>query len=412
MQAVCSLLPGTVAFCNVHAGIAMFGPDNPGVIPCLFKIFADVPRRYLYVIEKQCVMNAFPKGVLLCRKRMPFEKHGNNGGSVRTFGFLCYDAGLTFADFGFLGFSLCCFRGIMRRILYIILKFAIEITKEAFMRRIFIMALGASVLLSGCGTYAGSGAYAGATLGSVLGSAVGGITGGYRGSDIGTLVGMAGGAAVGGAIGAQADKARQNSENERFERKYLEHRASATSQGSDYAYRSGSGDADGSGFDPTGGGDDVLYDFNGSDYTGNYTASRPEDAAPPVAYDGIDMPSGRDVMYPLEVRNVRFVDDNQDRRLSAGELCKVIFEVYNVSQASVYDVQPMVVETTGNKHVLISNSIHVEKIEPGKGVRYTAMVKAGKRLKNDGAVFRVYAVQGNNNVVSDTSEFNIQTSRK
>lgn len=328
------------------------------------------------------------------------------------FGLLCYNAGLIFADIVFLGFSLCCFRGIMRRVLYIILKFAIEITKEAFMKRIFIMALGASVLLSGCGTYAGSGAYAGATLGSVLGSAVGGITGGYRGSDVGTLVGMAGGAVIGGAIGAQADKARQNYDNEKFDRKYREHRAAATSQGGDDAYRHGSGEADDSGFDPMGGGDDVLYDFNGSDYTGNYTASHPEDVTSSVAYDDIGTPSRRDGRYPLEVRNARFVDDNQDLRLSAGELCKVIFEVYNVSQAPVYDVQPTVMETTGNKHVYISSSIHVEKIEPGKGVRYTAMVKAGKRLKDGGVVFRVYAVQGNNNVVSDTSEFNIQTSRR
>ena len=115
---------------------------------------------------------------------------------------------------------------------------------------------------------------------------------------------------------------------------------------------------------------------------------------------------------PLEVRNARFVDGNQDRRLNAGELCKVIFEVYNVSQDVVTDVQPMVVETTGNKRVGISNTIHVERILPGKGVRYTAVVKAAKRLKDGTLTFRVYAVRGNGEVVSNVSEFSIQASRK
>lgn len=110
---------------------------------------------------------------------------------------------------------------------------------------------------------------------------------------------------------------------------------------------------------------------------------------------------------PLEVRAARFVDDNQDRNLNPGELCKVIFEVYNKSNEPVYDVQPIVVETTGNKHVAISSTIHVECIMPGKGVRYTAMVKAGKKLKKGNLTFRAYAVSGNHEVVSNVSEFNI-----
>lgn len=49
---------------------------------------------------------------------------------------------------------------------------------------------------------------------------------------------------------------------------------------------------------------------------------------------------------------------------------------------------------------------------PGKGVRYTAMVKGGKKLKAGTACFRIYAVQGNGNVVSNVSEFNIATARR
>ena len=286
-------------------------------------------------------------------------------------------------------------------------------------------------MLTGCTTGAGTGAYAGSTLGALLGSAIGGIAGGPRGSDIGTLVGMAGGAAVGGALGAKADQQQQeyqNYEDARFEQKYMEHRRAATAGNKGYdnrydddVYRgydnrnndyASNGGYDDSGFDPTNSGDDVLCDFNGSDYTGNYTASHPERVMPSSSFDNIDTPANVEDKLPLEVRNARFVDDNQDHKLSGDELSKVIFEIYNVSGSTVYDVQPMVVETTGNKRIYVSNSIHVERIVPGKGVRYTAMVKGGKKLKDGTACFRIYAVQGNGNVVSNVSEFNITTARR
>lgn len=299
------------------------------------------------------------------------------------------------------------------------------------MKKTFVLLLCASMMLTGCTTGAGTGAYAGSTLGALLGSAIGGIAGGPRGSDIGTLVGMAGGAAVGGALGAKADQQQQeyqNYEDARFEQKYMEHRRAATAGNKGYdnrydddVYRgydnrnndyASNGGYDDSGFDPTNSGDDVLYDFNGSDYTGNYTASHPERVMPSSSFDNIDTPANVEDKLPLEVRNARFVDDNQDHKLSGDELSKVIFEIYNVSGSTVYDVQPMVVETTGNKRIYVSNSIHVERIVPGKGVRYTAMVKGGKKLKDGMACFRIYAVQGNGNVVSNVSEFNITTARR
>lgn len=284
---------------------------------------------------------------------------------------------------------------------------------KRFMKKTLILAVGAITLLSSCGTHAGEGAYVGATFGSVIGSAVGGISGGFRGSDIGTLVGMAGGAVVGGAIGAQADKAQQAD----FDRRYRQHREAATS-GNEADGNYGYGDTGGydatddeSGFDPTGSGDDTLYDFNSSEYTGGYTATEPEHVTPTVRYDEIKTPS-KTSSLPLEVRNARFVDGNQDSHLNPNELCKLIFEVYNTSSEPIFDVQPIVTETTGNKQIQVSGTIHVEKINPGKGIRYTAMVKSGKRLKGNNAVFRVYAVHGNNNTVSNVMEFDIPVGGK
>jgi len=274
------------------------------------------------------------------------------------------------------------------------------------MKKSMVLSLSALLLLSSCGTYTGSGAYAGASLGTILGSAIGGIAGGPRGSDIGTLVGMAGGAIVGGAMGAQADQAQQQ-ERSRYEER------NAYDRGYNDGLNSGNSasNADNSGFDPTNSGDDTLYDFDDSDYTGSYSATKPEKVTPTVRYDGIKAVRPHAAGL-VEVRNARFVDDNQNGLLNAGELCKVIFEVHNMSQNMLTDIQPMVVETSGNRQIAISPSIHVERIAPGKGIRYTAMVKAGRKLKNGTSCFRVYAAQGNGHVVSNVCEFNVPTARR
>ncbi|MGN1376535.1 MAG: hypothetical protein ACI4V5_08265 [Prevotella sp.] len=280
------------------------------------------------------------------------------------------------------------------------------------MKKTLILSLGAVMLISGCGTYAGEGAFVGASFGSVIGSAVGGISGGFRGSDIGTLVGMAGGAVVGGAIGAQADKEREQkiaASNQDFEYRYRQHREAAT-RGNSYNtngnYDSGAQGDDVITFDPSGSGDDTLYDFQSSDYTGDYTASEPRHETPSVPYDRIAFKS-KDKVQLLEIRNARFVDDNEDGHINPGEISKVIFEVYNISGQSVYDVQPLVTETTGNKRIAVSGTIHVERILPGKGVRYTAMVQAAKRIKGNEAVFRVCAAVGSKQDVSNVLVFSL-----
>ena len=280
------------------------------------------------------------------------------------------------------------------------------------MKKILILSLGAVILLSGCGTYAVEGAFVGASFGSVIGSAVGGISGGFRGSDIGTLVGMAGGAVVGGAIGAQADNARQTQiaeSRDDFDIKYKQHRDAATRGNGNFSganYNEGTQGDDVITFDPSGSGDDTLYDFQSSDYTGNYTASEPRHETSSVHYDKLAFKSQKNAQL-LEIRNARFVDDNEDGHINQGEISKVIFEVYNVSENVVYDVQPLVIETTGNKRISISGTIHVERILPGKGVRYTAMVQAGKRIKGTEAVFRISAAVGSKQDASNVLVFKL-----
>lgn len=285
------------------------------------------------------------------------------------------------------------------------------------MRKSIVIGMSALLLLGSCDTYTGMGAYTGSTLGSVFGSAIGGISGGPRGSDVGTIVGMVGGAVAGAAIGQAADRRQaeqraadwEQYEQDRGDRaaaRARRHGKSGSYGQRDYGYNSES-DAYDSGFDPNNGGDDRIYDFNGSDYTGNYTTQHPEVTMP--MQSGVENLAG-DLKYTpnIEVRNARFIDANQDGKIGRGEMCKVIFEVYNCGNQTLYDVVPTVIEVNGNRHIRISPNMHVEQLQPGRGIRYTALVKAGNRLGNGYARLCVSVVHGGK-AISKVSEFNIPT---
>ena len=282
------------------------------------------------------------------------------------------------------------------------------------MRKTFIMTVGTVLLLSSCGTYTGSGAYTGSGLGAILGSAIGGLSDSPRGSDIGTIIGMVGGAVIGGAIGNQADKKRE-ADMDQYQKDRAEREAQRQEQqAQDDAYLDSTqsyeqSGREESGFDSSNSSDDRIYDFNGSDYNGSYSAQQPTTNLPQNS--DIEGTMGHLSYNPdLEIRRARFVDDNQDGTLNAGEVSKLIFEVHNRGKQTVFDVVPTVVETTGNRHIWISPSIHIEKIAPGKGIRYTAIVKADNKLRNGKAQFCVSVVQGNE-AISKITEFNILTKK-
>ena len=236
------------------------------------------------------------------------------------------------------------------------------------MKKGIIMMVGALLLLSSCGTYTESGATTGGWFGSIIGSAIGGITGGPRGSDIGSLVGMAGGAIVGAAIGQAADKAEQQ--------KYEDYKASRQRR-----YE----------------GDDRLYGI-GEDFS---------------TVEDVKGPKTQEVRHvPLEIRHARLLDASRDGVLTRGEEARMVFEIYNNSMQPVYRVQPSVAEVTGNRHIHISDNIMVESIPAGKGIRYTASIKADNRLRDGEIVIRIGVLQANREVTSQMQEFPIHTSRR
>ena len=226
------------------------------------------------------------------------------------------------------------------------------------MKKIVILLLAVSLLSSGCGTTQPQRTGAimgGATIGNSVGGAIGGLIGdsrhgwrgSYRGSAIGSIVGTLAGAAIGGALTTPRTRENNNPQREP-QNQPVEQVASS-------------------------------YDFQSS-------------------------------LSSLQIHNLRFIDENRNHILNAGENSKIIFEIMNEGSEIAYNVIPSVTEISGAKQIHISPSILVEQILPGNGVKYTATVSVGKRVKNGRATFRV-AVTDTRGQIYDRQEFTLNTSR-
>ena len=169
------------------------------------------------------------------------------------------------------------------------------------------------------------GAATGASIGGMFGSAIGGISDGPRGSDLGTVVGMA----VGGIIGAAATAPKTDDGN----------------------YRSS----------------DYYYDYDMDDYRQNNAYS---------SYANI------------EIAEMRFVDENNNRALDAQEHAKLVFIIRNTGRDYVYDIAP-VITVSGTKEIYLSPTAIVKELGPGKAVRYQSEIIATKKLKNGTADFSI-----------------------
>lgn len=293
--------------------------------------------------------------------------------------------------------------------------------------------MGAALLVSSCTTGAGAGAYAGSSLGSVLGSAIGGIVGGPHGSDVGTIFGMAGGAVVGGALGDAAEKKQAQEQhealsrrNQRIQREKAQRRSAQ--QYDDDTYASGnSANYVGDDFDPSqmvdnsNSGDDRI-DFGAPSPSGaNATMGNAPMTTAPMSTSSpsqsVDA-SRVEQIYgkaksdgKLTIRNVRFADSNGDGMLSGDEIGRVSFEIYNETAAPIYNFDPSVVEAEANKRIYISPSVRVENIMPGQGLRYTATVKADRRIK-DGEIRLLVSAQKEGKPISYVTVVKVATQRQ
>ena len=148
---------------------------------------------------------------------------------------------------------------------------------------------------------------------------------GPRGSDMGTVVGMA----IGGIIGAAATAPKTDDGN----------------------YRSS----------------DYYYDYDMDDYRQNNSYS-------PFA--------------SIEIEEMRFVDENNNKALDAQEHAKLVVIIRNTGRDYVYDIAP-VITVSGTKEIYLSPTAIVKELAPGRAVRYQSEVVATKKLKNGNVDFSI-----------------------
>ena len=193
-------------------------------------------------------------------------------------------------------------------------------------KTVFAGLIASTLLLSSCQSMSQFyGAATGASIGGMFGSAIGGIADGPRGSDMGTVVGMA----VGGIIGAAATAPKTDDGN----------------------YRSS----------------DYYYEYGVDDYRQNNSYS-------PYAN--------------IEIVDLRFVDENDNRALDAGEHAKLVFIMRNAGRDYVYDIAP-VITVSGTKEIYLSPTAIVKELAPGKAVRYQSEIIATKKLKKGSVDFSI-----------------------
>lgn len=279
--------------------------------------------------------------------------------------------------------------------------------------------MSAVLLISSCATGAGSGAYAGSSLGAILGSAIGGIAGGPRGSDIGTIIGMAGGAVVGGAMGDAAERQQRQEQYEVLSRRNERIQRQKQSQGvqrqyGDDTYTYGNNQDN---FNPndmvdkTNSGDDRIdFGVSPQNNQNGVSNSLAENQTSIESSRVEQITSGVPATGKLTIKNVRFTDTDGDGRLNGGEIGRVVFEIYNNTQSPIYNFMPTVVEADANKRIYISPSVRVENIMPGQGLRYTATVKADRRIK-DGQIRLMVSAQKDGRPISYITVVKVDTQR-
>lgn len=199
------------------------------------------------------------------------------------------------------------------------------------MKKIFSAVIALTLMLSSCSSSQQFfGTMTGASVGGLFGSSIGGIMGGYRGHDAGRLAGMVIGGAVGAAVTAPKTQSGEYSS-------------------SDYNYNDGG-------------------EYHQNDYSSPYA--------------------------DLSIDNLRFIDRNNDRAITAGEHAQLSFEIRNNGSNYIYDIAP-VITVSGTKQIHLSPTAIISELAPGAAVRYTAEVVASRKLKNGIADVNISFRDGN-----------------
>lgn len=217
-------------------------------------------------------------------------------------------------------------------------------------KKLSIIACAALMTLTACSDRQMQGTMMGGSLGAIFGSSIGGLLNGPRGSDAGTALGMAVGAVVGNAVTSTKNRERTSNIDE-------------------------------------------------CDDSQNYPSSQRPIQGSATSFQSSNIDG-------LKIENIRFVDENRNQEINAGEKAKILFEIHNGGNSTLFNITP-VITSSDPKKVMVSPTAIIGNLEPGKAVSYTANVLASPKLKNGTATFRI-AFQDGKRLVT-FKEFTLNT---
>ncbi len=216
-----------------------------------------------------------------------------------------------------------------------------------------------AIVLSSCSNSQYSTILSSSSVGGMLGSSIGGITNGPRGADKGTLAGMVIGGAIGAAVTTHNNAKKQH-------KSHTSPNTSTSNEDDVYGY----------------GNSNVQFDTYNSDTYKKIPAAATSDLA------------------CLEVTNVKFLDANNNRKLDNNEKAFIVFDIYNRSNQTLYNVAPNI--TCNSSRVAISSAASVASVLPGQGIRYKAAIVPIKKLKEQPLQFTISFGSGKQRVVAKT----------
>lgn len=229
------------------------------------------------------------------------------------------------------------------------------------MKKLLILSL--SISLAACGTAGMQGnpgaILVGAQAGGMVGSIIGSSSDSFTGWAIGNVVGTIAGAAIGNAVSTPHESQQQSVPSRTYQQP--ENSYPETNSETDNTYNQGRS----------------IY----------------KDATP---------------FLPVMIQNIRFVDENNDHIIQAGEFCKLIFELYNSGNQVLYNIYPNI--TLSNPKVGVSKAVLIDQLKPGQRIRYTASVYGYKGLRDGQVSFAITVCQQNGNT-GDQRQFTLQTQR-
>jgi hypothetical protein len=91
----------------------------------------------------------------------------------------------------------------------------------------------------------------------------------------------------------------------------------------------------------------------------------------------------------LEVRNIRFIDQNRNRTIDRDEVCHLIFDIYNAGSITAYNAKPVITIVDGERQLLLSIPEPLQMLMPGEVAMYDISIQASKHLRKTYSTFRI-----------------------